>query len=196
MIRIFTTLACVNGILLLASFAVGIVSKLQDGVRQPDGSTYLIHFLLGLAAANVTLLVHCIIFTYFLGTGRWVKEVKLAYQLPDEPLPKLTRELKRRTFPPALAAMLVTIAAAAAGAGAQLQEWPWLVHGILATAALIVNLWAFRVEYRNVRTNAAIIEDVMREVDRIRADRGLSSNAVALQEDAIARKPGARRILA
>ncbi len=183
MIRIFSTLAAVNYILLVASFAVGVVSKLQDGVRQPDGFIYLAHFILGLAAANVTLLVHCIIFTYFLGTGRWVKEVKLAYHMPDEPLPKLTRDLKRRTFPPALAGMLVTIAAAAAGAGAQLQAWPWMVHGTLATLALLVNAWAFVIEFRNVRTNAAVIDEVLREVDRIRMQRGLPSNAVALEAD-------------
>ena len=52
-------------------------------------------------------------YTYFLGTGRWVKEVGLAYELPDDPLPRLTRELKRRTFPPALFAMLVAMASLA-----------------------------------------------------------------------------------
>jgi hypothetical protein len=112
-----------------------------------------------------------------------VKEVGLAYDLPDAPLPKLTRELKRRTFPPALIAMLVTIATAAAGAGAQLQAWPWLVHATLATAALLINGWAFVVEYRNVSTNAGVIEQVMREVERIRAERGLPPNAVAVEQE-------------
>src|SRR5258708_27603731 len=66
----------------------------------------------------LTWFVHCLIFTYFLGTGRWVKEVKLAYNLPDQPLAKLTRELKRRGFPPALFAMLAAIATGAARAAA------------------------------------------------------------------------------
>jgi hypothetical protein len=136
-----------------------------------------------LFSAIGTLLVHCIIFTYFLGTGRWVKEVKLAYHLPDAPWPLLTRELKRKTFPPALAAMLITIATAAAGAGAQLQEWPWTVHAGLATGTLIVNFWAFRIEYRHVRTNGMAIEAVLNEVDRLRAARGLPSNAEALQRE-------------
>lgn len=182
MTRIFSTLASINGLALLAAFLFGVASWLQGSAhRQASGdSLYLVHFALGLFSAITTLLVHCIIFTYFLGTGRWVKEVKLAYHLPDEPLPLLTRELKRKTFPPALIAMLVTIAAAAAGAGVQLQEWPWPVHGSLALATLAVNLWAYRVEYRNVRINAGAIADVMREVDRIRAAHGLPSNAEAL----------------
>lgn len=180
MTRIFTSLAVLNAIGLLASFILGSVSKWHGSILDADDPTFLIHFCVGLATAMLTLLVHCLIFTYFLGTGRWVKEVTLAYQLPDEPWHKLTRELKRKTFPPALIAMLVTIATSAAGAGTQLQEWSWLIHGSLAIIALAVNGWAFLVEYRNVTANAAVIEAVLDEVDRIRAERGLPSNAEEL----------------
>jgi hypothetical protein len=168
---------------LLASFGFGVASKLRESALHPGDPTFLTHFLLGLFTAIGTLLVHCLIFTYFLGTGRWVKEVGLAYDLPDADLPRLTRELKRRTFPPALAAMLVTIATAAAGAGAQLQEWPWTVHASLAVATLVVNAWAFRIEYRNLRINADALDRVLQEVDRIRAERGLPSNQEALRQD-------------
>ena len=78
--------------------------------------------------------------------------------------------------------MLITIATAAAGAGAQLQEWPWQVHATLALLTLVINGWAFSIEYRNVNINGGVIEDVMREVERIRAARGLTSNADALRE--------------
>jgi hypothetical protein len=183
MTRIFTSLAVLNTAALLLTYFFGVASKLRDGLLHPSDPTYLIHFVLGLFTAVGTLLVHCLIFTYFLGTGRWVKEVALAYGLPDEPLPKHTRELKRASFPPALIAMLITIAAAAAGAGAQLQEWPWQVHASLATIAVFVNLWAFRIEYRNVHANAGLLDQVLREVDRIRAERGLPSNAEALQQE-------------
>jgi hypothetical protein len=183
MSRIFLTLVGINSLALLASFGFGVASKLREAALHADDRTFLIHFLLGLFTAIGVLLVHCLIFTYFLGTGRWVKEVGLAYDLPDGDLPRLTRELKRKTFPPALAAMLITIATAAAGAGAQLREWPWFVHGSLSVVTLFVNAWAFRIEYRNLRTNADALDRVMQEVDRIRAERGLPSNQEALQQD-------------
>jgi hypothetical protein len=185
MTRIFLALASAQTAALVASFLLGIVSHLRHGSQQGEESIYLVHFTVGLFTAIGSLLVHCIIFTYFLGTGRWVKEVKLAYHLPDAPLPRLTRELKRQTFPPALAAMLVTIAAAAAGAGAQhqLPQWPWQLHLALSAAALIVNLWAFRIEYRNIAQNVGVIERVLAEVDRIRTERGLPTNAEALEKD-------------
>jgi hypothetical protein len=184
MTRIFLTLATVNGIALVAAFVLGSWSKLTDGLHAPTGSLYLLHFLVGLFTAVGTLLTHCLIFTYFLGTGRWVKEVTLAYELPDVPWHKRTRELKRLTFPPALAAMLVTIATAAGGAGAQMLAWPWQLHLSLAIAALAINLWAFRLEYRNVTENAGILDAVLREVDRIRAEKGLPPNAEALRQAA------------
>jgi NhaP-type Na+/H+ or K+/H+ antiporter len=182
MTRIFLTLAITNALALGLAFVLGCWSKLTDGLHAGTGNLYLLHFLVGLFTAVGTLLTHCLIFTYFLGTGRWVKEVTLAYDLPDEPWHKRTRDLKRMVFPVALAAMLVTIATAAGGAGAQLQHWPWQVHLGLALAALVVNLWAFRLEYQVVTENSGILEAVLREVDRIRAEKGLPPNDEALRQ--------------
>jgi hypothetical protein len=183
MMRIFTVLAAVDTLLLFAAYGLGWASKIEAGVRTGH-PVFWFHFLLGLSAAIFTLLVHCLIFTYFLGTGRWVKEVKLAYDLPDAPLHRLTRDLKRRVFPPALFAMLTAIATGAAGAAAQVEAWPWHVHAALGTFTLLVNLWAFRIEYRCLQTNVGVLDEVMREVDRLRAERGLASNAEALEQEA------------
>ena len=100
--QILAVLAPVTWIALLTTFCVGLASQAMNGLRSADGSIYLTHFTLGLFTVLFALGVHSLIFIYFLGTGRWVKEVALAYGIPDAPLPKLTRELKRRTFPPAL----------------------------------------------------------------------------------------------
>jgi hypothetical protein len=181
MTQTFRAFAVVLTLALFISIGSGFWSFSEPG-RPADKDLFLVHFVLGLCTVLGCLLVHCLIFIYFLGTGRWVKEVALAYKIPDEPWPKLTRELKRGTFPPALFSMLIAIAAAAAGAGAQLQAWPWYVHMTLGMLTLLINLWAFRIELRNVTINAGIIVAVLGEVDRIRATHGLSSNAHALQE--------------
>jgi hypothetical protein len=184
MSRILARLAAFNFFVLLLTFAVGWLSRWRESLaKNIDDPTFTIHFYLGLFAVLLTLGVHCLIFIYFLGTGRWVKEVAIAYRLPDAPLPRLTRDLKRRTFPVALLAMLVPIAAAAAGTAAQRQEWSWKIHAWSAAATLLVNLWAFLVEYRNVSINAGIIDEVMREVDRIRSAHGLPSNEEAIQQE-------------
>lgn len=185
MTRTFVILAVILSILLLATFGVGWWSFAIPETEATDKKDiFLTHFYLGLATAIVGLLVHCLIFTYFLGTGRWVKEVGIAYKLKDGDLPKTTRELKRRVFPPALYAMLICIATAAAGAGAQLQAWPKFVHATLGVLTLVINFWAFRIEFDCLAVNARVLNDVLDEVDRIRAAQGLKSNADALAEEA------------
>src|SRR5262245_6744310 len=132
MTRTLTTLSLTLLLGLLTTFVFGWLAFFADHHTEAYGQIFLIHFGLGLASALGALLVHCLIFTYVVGTGRWVKEVGLAYRLPDAGLPRETRELKRKVFPPALYAMLITIATVAAGAGSQLQVWPWPIHLTLA----------------------------------------------------------------
>jgi membrane protein YdbS with pleckstrin-like domain len=184
MTRTFFVLAVFVILAMLVSIGVGFYSFSLDRSTFQN-QVFIVHFYLGLATAIGILLVHCLIFTYFLGTGRWVKEVGLAFELPDARWSRLTRELKRATFPPALFAMLIGIATAAAGAGAQLQAWPWYVHAALAFLTLFVNLWAFHIEYRSLALNGHVIQAVLEEVDRIRAARGLQSNAQALLQEEV-----------
>ncbi len=116
MVHTFRLLAALLMVALVATIGVGFWSMLTPGLpREKDA--FLVHFVLGLFTAIGMLAVHCLIFIYFLGTGRWVKEVTLAFRMPDAPNHKLTRELKRAAFPPALFSMLIGIAAAASGAG-------------------------------------------------------------------------------
>jgi hypothetical protein len=182
MAQTFRNLAILLTIALFATLGLGFWSFFTPGESKYK-DLFLVHWVVGLSTVIIGLLVHCLIFIYFLGTGRWVKEVTIAYHLPDEPWHKQTRELKRATFPPALFSMLIAIAAAAAGTGAQLAAWPWYVHMTLGLLTLIINLWAFRIELRNVTTNAIIIDAVMHEVDRVRAEQGLVSNEEALKEE-------------
>jgi amino acid transporter len=184
MARFFPVMATLLALAMLTSIAVGFWSFSLPHDNEFWAQVFIVHYFIGLFTAIGILFVHCVIFIYFLGTGRWIKEVTLAYQMPDEPHHKQTRELKRKVFPPALYAMLIGIAAAAAGAGAQTQAWPWYVHMTLALATLLINLWAFRIEYDCVRTNGCVLRAVLEDVDRIRLARGLSTNAEALAEDA------------
>jgi hypothetical protein len=183
MTKILAQLSAINFLGLLAACALGMLNWLVPAHPEWAYTVSMLHVTVSLLFAISTLLVHSLIFIYFLGTGRWVKEVALAYKLPDQPLPKLTRELKRLTFPPALAAMLVVIATAAAGMGAFMREWPWPIHATLACLTLVVNAWAFVIESRAVTVNAGVIDDVMDEVNRIRAEHGLPTNEEALHQE-------------
>jgi tellurite resistance protein TehA-like permease len=186
MAQILLRLAAFNFLSLLAAFGFGVLSWARGGLKDTTVTSYELHLYVALFAVIFNLGLHCLIFIYFLGTGRWVKEVALAYRLPDEPLPKLTRELKRQTFPPALFAMLVPIAAAAAGMANihQSVSFAAYLHAGFAILTLLINVWALRIEYRNVQTNAGVIDRVMAEVDRIRAEKGLPPSEQAWEQTA------------
>jgi hypothetical protein len=183
MTRIFLAFVALTGLALAASAVSGIVSWLHDGLHSPDGPLYLTHFVLGLLSAVAVLLVHCLAITYFLGTGRWVKEVCREYGMPDERWPRQTRDIKRGNTPYAILAMLVTIGTAAAGQGRYLLDWPAWLHATLAGAALVVNAAVWVIEYRNMRTNVRILDEVYAEADRMRAEQGLPSNAEAMRQE-------------
>ena len=181
MARIFLVLAGLNALALLVAVLSGTLSWFREGLMHPEEPSYLIHFVVGLTAVVGNLLVHCLVITYFLGTGRLIKEVTLAYQLPDERWARPTRDIKRGNTPYAIVAMLLAIATAAAGSGRQFQVWPAWIHLTLATIAFLGNLWVFRIEYRNLTRNIGILDEIMVEVERIRAEHGLPSSEEAFQ---------------
>jgi hypothetical protein len=182
MAPIFVSVALTNLLLLIATCVSGWLYQSARAAGSPDVlNSYLMHYYLGLVTVLVNLALHCLIFIYFLGTGRLIKEIALAYKIPDEPWPKLTRQLKRKTFPPSLIAMLLGIPTAATGLGTEVAGWPTSLHLTLTILLIVINVWACVVEYRALRTNARVLDAIYREVDRIRARHGLPTNAEALK---------------
>ena len=109
----------------------------------------MVHKMLGLASALIVVLVNSIVVTYFVGTGRWCKEVVEAYSL-DVALIRRSVAIKRRTFPWAVAAMLVIVGVSALGAAAdpgrmQPGTESWVIpHLIGALAGIAFIAWALR----------------------------------------------------
>src|SRR5262249_39994622 len=141
--RIFLGMAITNGTLLAVSFALGFPSSV--GPKGPN-NWYTLHFLLGLLSTMTTLLVHSIAFTYFLGTGRWVKEVAYVSKLPGWVYAQSVKN-KRKAFPFELGGMLLIGVAAWLGAGAERLGWPVWWHLWFSALALGFNLVAFAAEY-------------------------------------------------
>lgn len=162
--RIFLGMAITDGTLLLVSFGLGFAAN--GGARGP-GSWYTVHFLFGLLATMTTLLVHSIAFTYFLGTGRWVKEVVTVYKLPAWVHAQAVRN-KRRAFPFAVLGMFMVGGTAWLGAGAERLGWPTALHLGMAAVALGFTLGAFAVEYAAIVAQARLILEVKDQADRLR----------------------------
>jgi hypothetical protein len=150
----------------------------NDGFQTPRARMTL-HMMLGCAAALVTVLVNSITITYFIGTSRWCKEVCETYRLSPELSERATR-LKRSTFPWALAGILAVILMIGLGAAADPSGANWTLsaqfvmpHYVTAMMGLVVVIGAFGVQIGRIAENYGVIEEIVTEVQRIRAEKNL-----------------------
>jgi hypothetical protein len=180
MSRILLTLASLSLILLVAAMVLGfgIGDLYAPQPKQHTLNWATIHRLTSIAAALAVVFVESVVVTYFIGTSRWCKEVVETYGL-DRTSVKESNRLKRRTFPWALAGMLVVVGIIALGGACDpatgrpnTQFWTqW--HLIGAVVGIMVIAWTYVVAWNNVLANHAIIEHVVAQVADIRAQRNL-----------------------
>jgi hypothetical protein len=180
--RIFTTLALGSTAALIAALWLGLEigdAHLRDSAVQ---SRVTIHFLTGVAALVFAVLVHALVITYFMGTGRWLQETCAAYRLGTDWQAR-SRDLKWRLYPAVTMSLLALIATGAFGGAADPASAVGFrgvgslsaaqVHLSVAVAALLMNGAVNVLEYVALRRNGALVGDVLAEVRRIRMERGL-----------------------
>lgn len=179
MTRIFMTLAWFALVMMGATLFIGLAIEDLHTDRSPEMLRWAtVHRLSGVSTALVVVLVHSIVVTYFIGTSRWVKEVSEAYSLGHEFIVR-ANTLKRKTFPWAVMGMLTVVAVGALGAAADPSTGRpntilWVTpHLIGALVGLAFIAYTFFVEWNNIHANHVVISDVLTEVQRIRAERGL-----------------------
>lgn len=165
--RIFLGLAAANMSTLTASLVVGFVSAAEGG---PGTVGHRVHLLLGFATVLMALLVHSIAYTYFLGTGKWVKEVVRVYAMPTW-IEAQSKKNKRKAFPFEFWSMMAVGATAWTGAGSDARGWPLWWHLLVASGTWGFNLAAHAAEYRAIVAQARLILEVKDRADRMRIER-------------------------
>lgn len=121
------------------------------------------HVLFGIFTTFLVTLTQSMTMFYFIGTGKQVKD--LAASLSAGPqLVQRTRIFKAKVFPPALWAMLFTMATMIIGGGVHTRV-PWtppLLHALLAAIALYFNIVAFWNEAKYMIENNMLMEELDR----------------------------------
>ena len=182
MTRIFTTLALCSTAVLVAALWLGLDigdARVRESAVQ---SRVTVHFLAGVAALVFAVLVHTLVITYFMGTGRWLQETCAAYRLGKDWQTR-SRDLKWRLYPAVVASLLALIATGAFGGAADPASAVGFrgigplsaaqVHLCVAIAALLLNGVVNMMEYVALRRNGMLVSEVLADVRRIRIERGL-----------------------
>ncbi|MBL8692606.1 MAG: hypothetical protein JNJ88_00760 [Planctomycetes bacterium] len=110
------------------------------------------HRLMGLSAAVLLLLGQCVVFVYFLGTGKAIKTAVEQRGLPIE-LSLATRRLKGKTFPFATFSALAVVAGSVLAGAAEPST-----HALTMGGALALVLLASWFELRAIRENGKLMD--------------------------------------
>lgn len=147
------------GISVVNLLGLVVVGALGYGVRGGrDWGTY--HQLGGVLATLTCCAVHCIVFTYFIATAKWMRHAIDVKRL-DPALADPTRSFKAQAFPAALLAIGVVFLTAVFGAARVGYGVSPLWHHVLAVAAVVVNAGVAALEYRAIVRNGALIESIL-----------------------------------
>jgi hypothetical protein len=138
------------------------------------------HMTAGLFAAFLLLALHgFVILNYFIATGKAVDQ-ELAGREEHPAFKKRARKLKGRTFPFATMSALFIVAAAVLG-GLAYRRGGHAAHWIVAYLALALNLFSFKMEYKSIKMNMALLDEVRVLALKIRRERQQRADA---EEDA------------
>jgi hypothetical protein len=187
MIRYFLVMAVTGASLLVANFVVG--SFATSDPRGPGAIARQVHVLFSLVTVVTLLGIHSIVYTYFVATGKWAKEVVQAYQLPDWISTQATKN-KRRAFRFIMGSMTTIAVAAWLGAAADTRG-PWYALWHLGTAAFAVgyNFVSFVVEYAVIVAHVRLLAELKDRADQMREERygpqGAHASEVGGQEPAV-----------
>ena len=156
MLSLFLALTAFNLLCLLLTAALGYAYGGSDVTQW--------HALAGVVATMTSCAVHCVVFTYFIATAKWVRHAVTVKGL-DPSLAAPTRSFKRQAFPAALVAMLSVFAAAVTGAASASYGTPSTYHHVLAWCAAAVNVLVAVAEYRAIARNGALIDQILAQIN-------------------------------
>lgn len=168
MAKLILLLNLLNVAALLAAAGLGVV--LGEGWHGPGSAArhdaMLWHTGVGFFTGLFTLFVHCVVFTYFIGTGLAIKEAVRGHHLDPE-LIRPTRKFKARTFPFAFFAIVFVVAGTVVGGGvASPSHWiPTWLHAMLIGLGFVMNVVAIPFEVSACRANVALIQRIEAMLD-------------------------------
>jgi hypothetical protein len=121
------------------------------------------HVLFGFFTTFLVTLTQSMTMFYFIGTGKQIKDLVGSLAAGPE-LVQRTKVFKAKVFPPALWAMLFTMATMIIGGGVHTRvSWtPPLLHAALAAISLYYNIVAFWKEAKYMFENNLLMEEVNR----------------------------------
>jgi hypothetical protein len=139
-----------------------------------------LHMLWGFFVATLIVLLQCLIFGFFIGSGKSIKRVVADNNLGPYWVQK-TKDYKNKCYPALMLAIVISAAAVILGGGVASGTIPIWVHEIFVWFALAANIRSLWISYRVVVENVNAIHLINAEI-QTRKNEGRSIIAPALSE--------------
>jgi divalent metal cation (Fe/Co/Zn/Cd) transporter len=157
MIGLFLILTILNLLCLLGTAVLGYGTSLTS-----EWSAY--HQLAGALATICCCAVHCVVFTYFIATAKWIQHAVTVKKLSTEHVGP-TRSFKAQAFPAALFAMASVFGAAIIGVITFSYHINPRWHQLTSIAAIVINAGVAWIEYRAIRRNGQLVNCILDEIN-------------------------------
>ena len=154
---LFVILTVINLLCLLGTAVLGYGNSVAS-----EWSGY--HQLAGALATICCCAVHCVVFTYFIATSKWIQHAVSVKNLPTTHV-EPTRSFKAQAFPAALLAMLSVFAAAVSGVITFSYRINPRIHLFVTIAAVVINGVVALIEYRAICRNSALIDGILEQIN-------------------------------
>ncbi len=123
-----------------------------------------LHALWGLFLGLVLVLLQCLVFGFFIGSGKTIKKKVKEAALSGDWVEK-TKDYKNRAYPSLMLAIVLLVAAVAAGGAVSVGLLPPWIHGGLMLLALVVNGRSLWISYRTISENVQAIHQINRQIE-------------------------------
>jgi hypothetical protein len=131
------------------------------------------HMLWGLFTATLIILLQCLIFGFFIGSGKSIKQKVQEHGLSPEWVQK-TKDYKNRSYPALMLAILFSVAAAVLGGGVSVEAVPVWVHHVFIWTALLLNIRSLWISYQVVVDNVNAIHRMNEEIRNRNRERNVT----------------------
>jgi hypothetical protein len=121
------------------------------------------HMLWGFFMTILIVLLQCLIFGFFIGSGKSIKRVVEEQGLSPEWVQR-TKDYKNQAYPALMLAILAAAAAGIVGGGVVVKAVPLFVHEALVWVSLALNARSLLISYRVISRNVEAIHRINEEV--------------------------------
>jgi hypothetical protein len=166
--RIFFGMALWASVFMVVQVALGVLTRRPYLLGlDPANSLLGLHLAFGVILGIYLSVLHVMVMFHFIGSGKEMKEAAALLGDKADLLQEL-RRLKMRVMPSATFAPMLYGAGVILGGGAHtkaLGDWAW-IHWALGAAGMLLNFYAFPIEYRCLVANLELLKQVDERVKR------------------------------